>query len=178
MVVSPRVTEALHIGRSHCPVRLVICNTLLKFSAIINYYQTSLFLFKTRKKNNAKYRQIDFLSCTFKPEMRCSSDLFVTTQRTNQTLFCLGYLVQLLMNFKNLWKMLYFKKCVKIYFSQNFKFLVFFEVSSASLLPTALKFDIKLHSKLFFFKQANCCIFKQKDVDWNATFLKGLSNFA
>ena len=29
-------------------------------------------------KNNAKYRQIDFLSFTFKPEVRSSSEMFVT----------------------------------------------------------------------------------------------------
>ena len=31
------------------------------------------------KKNNAKYRQIDFLSLTFKPEVRSSSEMFVIT---------------------------------------------------------------------------------------------------
>ena len=60
------------------------------------------------------------------------------------------------MNFKNLEKC--FKKCVKIYFSQNFKCLVVFEVGYTILLPTAFKFDIKLHSKPFFLKKAYFCI--------------------
>ena len=47
------------------------------------------------KRNNAKYRQIDFLSFTFKPEVRSSSEMFVITKWTNQVLFCLGYLVQI-----------------------------------------------------------------------------------
>ena len=87
------------------------------------------------KKNNAKYRQIDFLSFTFKSEVRCSSEMLVITKWTNQVLFCLGYLVQkkikciqqflhkLLMNFKSLKNLI-----LKICFSQNFKCLVFFEV--------------------------------------------------
>ena len=47
------------------------------------------------EKNSAKYRQIDFLSFTFKPEVRSSSEMFVITKWTNQVLFCLGYLGQI-----------------------------------------------------------------------------------
>ena len=52
------------------------------------------------KKNNAKYRQIDFLSFTFKPEVR-SSEIFVITKWTNQVLFCMGYLVHIKLNAYN-----------------------------------------------------------------------------
>ena len=36
------------------------------------------------KKNNAKYRQNDFLRFTFKPEVHSNSEMFVTTKWTNQ----------------------------------------------------------------------------------------------
>ena len=82
--------------------------------------------------------------------------MFVITKWTNQVRFCLGYLGlscsveikyiqqflhKLLMNFKNLEKCDILKNTEKIYCSQNFKCLVFFEVDKTSLLPTALKFD-------------------------------------
>ena len=56
------------------------------------------------------------------------------------------------MNFKNLEKSDILKIAKKILFSQNFKSLVFFEVGKPGLLPTALKYDIKFHSKPFYLK--------------------------
>ena len=54
------------------------------------------------------------------------------------------------MNFENLEKCdIFLKKASKIDYSQNFKYLVFFEVDYTRLLPTAPKFDIKLHLKPF-----------------------------
>ena len=47
------------------------------------------------EKNNAKYRQIDFLSFTFKREVCSSSEMFLITKWTNQVLFCLDYLFQI-----------------------------------------------------------------------------------
>ena len=47
------------------------------------------------KKNNAKYRQNDFLNFTLKPEVRSISELFVITKWTNKVLFCLGSLGQI-----------------------------------------------------------------------------------
>ena len=62
------------------------------------------------------------------------------------------FLHKLLMNFKNLKKFDILKNALKIFFSQNFKCLVFFEIAWISLLPTELKFDIKLQS-IFFSKK-------------------------
>ena len=47
------------------------------------------------KINDAKYHQINFLSFTFKPEVRSSIEKFVITKWTNQVVCCLGYLVQI-----------------------------------------------------------------------------------
>ena len=84
----------------------------------INMFKPTVLVWKL-KKNNAKYRQIDFLSFIFKPEVHSSSKMFVITKWTNQFRFCLGYLGlscsdevnyipqylhKLLMNFKNLEK--------------------------------------------------------------------------
>ena len=55
----------------------------------------------------------------------------------------------LLMKLKNHQKCDILKKCVKIHFNQNFKCLVCFEVGKPGLLPTALIFDTKFHSKQF-----------------------------
>ena len=39
--------------------------------------------------------KLTFLSFTFKSEVRSRSEMFVITKRTNQVLFCLGYLVKI-----------------------------------------------------------------------------------
>ena len=49
--------------------------------------------------------EIDFLSFTFKPEVRSKKEMFVITKWTNQVLFCLGYLVYIKK-----------KKCIQMYF--------------------------------------------------------------
>ena len=64
------------------------------------------------KKSNAKYRQIDFLSFTFKPEVRSCSEMFVITKWKNQDLFCLGFLYLLLMNY---FKIHFFYKLCKAF---------------------------------------------------------------
>ena len=71
----------------------------------------------------------------------------------------------LLMNFKNLEKCDIVKIAQKIRFSQKFKSLVFVEGGKPGLLPTALKFDIKFHSKPFFILKAYFCIFTLQTVD-------------
>ena len=50
-------------------------------------------------------------------------------------------------------KMRYFKKCVKIPFSKKFKYFVFFKDGKPGLLPNALQFDIKFHSKQLLSKR-------------------------
>ena len=56
------------------------------------------------------------------------------------------------------------------------KFLVLsvFEIGYTSILPTALNFDIKLHSRPFFFKKHIFAFLtkKKKNEDWKTTFLK------
>ena len=88
------------------------------FSDYVLLLDVTILVWKL-KKNNAKYRQIDFLSFIFKLEVRSSSKMFVITKWTNKVRFCLGYrglscsdeikciqqiLHKLLTNFKNLEK--------------------------------------------------------------------------
>ena len=86
--------HAIYIGSLHCSVRLIICDMALKFSAISTATRRHCSSFEI-KKNNAKYRQIDYLSFIFKPEVRSGSKMFVITKWTNQVLFCLVYLVHM-----------------------------------------------------------------------------------
>ena len=84
---------SLHIDRT----------VLYALLSVIRYWNFQRLCITTRftilvwklKIKNAKYRLIDFLSFTFKPKVRSSSEMFVITKWTNQVLFCLGYLVQI-----------------------------------------------------------------------------------
>ena len=61
------------------------------FSDYVLLLDVTILVWKL-KKNNAKYRQIDF---TFKLEVGSSSEMIVITKWTNQVLFCLGYVVRI-----------------------------------------------------------------------------------
>ena len=86
--------HAIYIGSLHCSVRLIICDMALEFTGTFITTRRHCSSLKI-EKYTAKYRQIDFLSFTFKLEVRRSSEMFVITKWTNQVLFCLSYLVQI-----------------------------------------------------------------------------------
>ena len=81
------------------------------------------------------------------------------------------------MNFKNLEKCDNPKKCVKIYFSQIFKCLVFL-FKLARPVYYKLKFDIKLHSNHFSSKKHIFAFFKKNNCYLKTTFLEDRLTFA
>ena len=56
-------------------------------------------------------------------------------------------------------------------------FGVFFGVGKTNLLPTAIKFDKKLHSKPFFFNKSYFCIFNKKNCILTDNFSERPLNF-
>ena len=79
----------------YASVRLIICDTALKFSAIFHYHLMSLFLLLEIKKRIQNAINFDFLSFTFKPEVRSSHEMFIVTKWTNRDLLCLVYHFQI-----------------------------------------------------------------------------------
>ena len=68
------------------------------FSDYLLLLDLTVLVWKLKNINNAKCRQIDFFSLTFKPEVRSSSEVFGITKWTNQVLFCWA----ILFNYNNL----------------------------------------------------------------------------
>ena len=81
------------------------------------------------------------------------------------------------MTFKNHEKCDILKNSKKIPFSKKFKCLMCFEVGKPGLLPTALKFDIKFHSKPFYIKKHIFAFLTKKTCGLKDNFSERPLNF-
>ena len=73
--------------------------------------------------------------------------------------------------------MCYFIKCVKIYPNQNFKCVVFVEVSYTSLFSTALRFFKNFTQNTNVLKKVYICIFHKKNCGLKDNFSERPLNF-